>query len=189
VLETGVVRPVGATKDREIDVRIIAATHRNLAQAVKDGKFREDLLYRLDVVPIVLPPLRDRREDIPELVERFLEQMRARYPDSPVRRISGAAMARLCSHDWPGNVRELAHVLERIVLLVRAAEIAAEDLPESVQASPAKAPAAFHGEVIPIRELEQRYAAWALAQTGGHRAKTAELLGVDPKTLRKWLGE
>jgi two-component system response regulator HydG len=191
VLETGTVRPLGATKEREVDVRIITATHRNLDQAVRDGRFREDLLYRLDVVSIVLPPLRDRREDIPELVERLLEQLRARYPDSPVRRISAGALEQLARHDWPGNVRELAHALERLVLLARSADVAPEDLPDTTRGGGTRAGArlTFGGPIVPIRELEQQYAAWALAQNGGHRTRTAERLGVDPKTLRKWLGE
>jgi two-component system response regulator HydG len=189
VLETGSVRPLGSTKAREVDVRIIAATHRNLDQAVREGRFREDLLYRLDVVSIVIPPLRDRREDIPELVERLLEQIRARYPDSPVRRLSPAALEQLARHDWPGNVRELAHTLERTVLLARSAEVGVDELPEATRGGKAPARLGFSGPIVPIRELEQQYAAWALAQTGGHRTKTAERLGVDPKTLRKWLGE
>ena len=121
VLESGVVRPVGASKTRSVDVRIVAATHRNLPQAVAEGTFREDLLYRLDVVAIVIPALRDRREDIPALVEHFLEDARRRYPQSPVRRLSAEAARRPASRRaWPGNVRELANVVERLVLFGRA---------------------------------------------------------------------
>jgi two-component system response regulator HydG len=191
-LESGVVRPVGATKSRPVDVRVIAATHRDLSRAVADGKFREDLLYRLDVVAIVIPALRDRREDIPALVEHFLEEARARYPQSPVRRLSAEALASLGRRSWPGNVRELANVVEKVVLFGRAEEVGAEELPP--EARPALgggdgAPAEFHGDIVPMRELERRYAVWAVGQTGGHRGKAAEQLGVDPKTLRKWLGE
>jgi two-component system response regulator HydG len=189
VLESGTVRPVGSTKQVEVDVRIIAATHRNLGQWVRDGKFRQDLLYRLDVVPIVLPSLRDRRDDIPELLEHFLEDSRRRYPQSPVRGFSPEAIAHLRGHRWPGNVRELAHTVERVVLLAQGAEVRLDDLRDLVDAREPAAGLEFHGELIPLRELERRYAAWALAQTGGHRGKTAERLGVDPKTLRKWLGD
>jgi two-component system response regulator HydG len=189
VLESGTVRAVGATKPREVDVRIIAATHRNLPDAVRDGKFREDLLYRLDVLSVVVPSLRDRREDIPDLVEHFLGQARERYPQSPVRRFSAEALNELRRYRWPGNVRELAHTVEKVVLLSQNADVAAVDLPETVRGIEHPEPFAFGGEILPLRDLERRYAAWALAQTGGHRGKAAEKLGVDPKTLRKWLGD
>jgi two-component system response regulator HydG len=189
VLESGTVRPVGSARQVEVDVRIIAATHRNLGQWVREGRFRQDLLYRLDVVPIVLPSLRDRREDIPELLEHFLEESRRRYPHSPVRGFSADAIAQLRGHRWPGNVRELAHAVERLVLLARTAEVRPDDLRDLVADREPHSTFEFHGDLIPLRELERRYAAWALAQTGGHRGKTAERLGVDPKTLRKWLGD
>jgi two-component system response regulator HydG len=189
VLESGTVRAVGATREREVDVRIIAATHRDLAQAVRERRFREDLLYRLDVVSIVVPALRDRRDDIPALLDHFLAVVRARYPQSPVRAFSAEALRALTRHRWPGNVRELAHTVEKLVLLGADAEIAARDLPEAVTGGDRAEPFEFRGEIIPLREIERRYAIWALAQTGGHRGKTAEKLGVDPKTLRKWLGE
>ena len=188
MLESGVVRPVGATKPRAIDVRVIAATHRDLPRAVADGRFREDLLYRLDVVAIVIPALRDRREDIPALVEHFLEGARARYPQSPVRRLSVEALAGLRRRAWPGNVRELANVVEKLVLFGRAEEIAIDELPPEARPNPSEdEPAEFRGGIVPMRDLERRYAVWAVAQTGGHRGKAAEQLGVDPKTLRKWL--
>jgi two-component system response regulator HydG len=192
VLESGTVRPVGSTREREIEVRIVAATNRNLTQAVREGRFREDLLYRLDVVSIVLPALRDRREDIPELLAHFLEQARGRYPQSPVRAFSAEARAALQERRWPGNVRELAHAVERLVLLARTPEVSTADLPEAVardDGGDRSDELEFRGDIVPVRELERRYAAWALAQTGGHRGKTAERLGVDPKTLRKWLDD
>ena len=190
VLESGTVRSVGSTKEREIDVRIIAATHRNLLQGAREGRFREDLLYRLDVVSIVLPALRDHREDIPTLLDHFLSECRAKYPQSEVRDFSPEAVDRLVRHRWPGNVRELAHLVEQLVLLGRGAVIAASDLPAAINAgTDAEDTFEFRGEVKPMTEIERLYAAWALAQTGGHRAQTAEKLGVDPKTLRKWLEE
>jgi two-component system response regulator HydG len=105
VLESGEVRPVGGAKVRQVDVRIIAATHRDLPAAVREQKFREDLMYRLDVVSIVIPPLRERAEDIPELVDHFLALVRAKYPHSPIRRFSGEALSALRRSRFPGNVR------------------------------------------------------------------------------------
>jgi two-component system response regulator HydG len=186
VLEAGMVRPVGASKEHPVDVRIIAATHRDLRQRAQDGTFRSDLLYRLDVVAFELPALRHRREDIPELALHFLERARKKYPDSPVQGISGEVMALLLEHPWPGNVRELAHTLERMVVLGKSPQASREDLPPSFT-SPAGAPKAMFEGVMPIRELQRRYAAWALEQLGGHKGRTAERLDVDAKTLAKWL--
>jgi two-component system response regulator HydG len=189
VLESGTVRPVGATKPRPIDVRIIAATHQDLNRVVREGAFREDLRYRLDVVSVVVPPLRERREDIPELLAFFLSEVRRRYPSSPVRGFSREALATLCAYRWPGNVRELAHLVERVALLCERPEVQDEDLPEEIRRADGPAIVEFRGDILPIRELERRYAGWAIGQTGGHRGKAAEKLGIDPKTLRKWLGE
>ena len=136
VLESGCVRAVGASKERPVDVRVLAATHRDLRERVQAGAFREDLLYRLDVVTIEIPALRHRREDVPLLVERFLAEARAKHQRSPVEAIAPEAMARLLDYSWPGNVRELAHVIERVVLLGRAAQVHADDLPPSVSNAP-----------------------------------------------------
>jgi two-component system response regulator HydG len=189
VIERLRIRAVGGTQERAVDVRIIAATHRDLAERVRAGAFREDLRYRLDLVPIELPPLRRRREDLPLLAEHFLREARARHPSSPVVRLGRDALDRMMAHDWPGNVRELAHAIERMVLLGRSAELGAADLPPAVRSAPAPTAPTFTGRVIPIRELQRRYAAWALDQLGGHRTRTAELLDVDLKTLAKWLSE
>jgi two-component system response regulator HydG len=188
VLETGSVRAVGSGTQRAIDVRVIAATHRDLRERARAGAFREDLLYRLDVVTIEIPALRHRREDIPMLAERFLADSKTRHPASPVERFAPDAMARLLDYAWPGNVRELAHAVERVVLLGREAEVHASDLPAAtVQAPAAGLPAGLEGAVLPIREVQRRYAAWALERLGGHKARTAEALDVDTKTLAKWL--
>jgi len=187
-IESGRVRPVGAARDREVDVRIVAATHRNLTQRVREGTFREDLMYRLDVVSLTVPPLRDRREDIRELTEHFLTDARARNPQSPLRRISPQAFAVLERYRWPGNVRELAHVVEKLVLFSAEEVARVEDIPDAVRNGDAETSgAAFQGEIVPLRELERRYTAWAVGQTGGHRGKAAEKLEIDPKTLRKLL--
>jgi two-component system response regulator HydG len=166
----------------------VAATHRDLAERVAAGAFREDLRYRLDVVSIDLPPLRHRRDDIPLLVEHFLREAKARHPGSPAERIAPAAATRLLDYPWPGNVRELGHAVERMVILARAAELGPTDLPPSILAGKPQS-ATFEGGVMPVRELQRRYAAWALDQCGGHRTRTAERLGIDAKTLAKWLSE
>jgi two-component system response regulator HydG len=187
VLEQNVIRPIGSERERRIDVRIIAATHRDLPVAVRQGQFREDLLYRLDVVSVRVPALRNRREDLPDLAARFLEQARARYPRSPVERFGAEALELLGGYGWPGNVRELAHTIEKAVLLGNGPEIVAKDLPEVVRQGQSSDGMVFQGEVIPIRKLQRKYAAWALARFGGHRGRTTESLGIDAKTLNKWL--
>jgi transcriptional regulator with GAF, ATPase, and Fis domain len=185
VLESRTVRPVGASRERPVDFRLVAATHRDLRERVAQGAFRADLLYRLEVVPLHVPPLRERPDDLPPLVEHFLAEACAGHPGSPVRRLSPEVMARLLDFDWPGNVRELQHLLTRLVVLGRSAEVTASELPATL--APRAAAAGFGGEVVPIRELQARYAAWALTRFGGHRTRTAEALGVDLKTLAKWL--
>jgi len=189
VLESRTVRPVGASRERAVDVRVVAATHRDLRQRVRAGSFREDLLYRIDVVPIHLPPLRDRAEDIPLLVEGFLASARARHPGSAVERFSPDAMACLLDYGWPGNVRELAHLVERVVLLGNGPEVAASQLPAPVREGKGAAPWREAGDILPVREVQRRYAQWALGRCGGRRGPTAERLGIDPKTLAKWLGD
>jgi two-component system response regulator HydG len=188
-IESARVRPVGANKDREVDVRIVAATHRNLAQRVREGTFREDLMYRLDVVSLTVPPLRDRPEDIRELVEHFLADAQARNPRSPLKRISPEAFDLLRRYRWPGNVRELAHVVEKLVLFAEGEAARVEELPDPVRKGESADSAVFQGDIVPLRELERRYTAWAVGQTGGHRSKAAEKLEIDPKTLRKLLEE
>jgi two-component system response regulator HydG len=189
VLEEGVVRPVGANRPHKVNVRILAATHCDLREAVKAGKFREDLYYRLDVISVSLPALRNRREDIPLLVAHFLRELRSRHPQSPVRRVSREALQRLVEYDWPGNVRELSHVLERVVVLGRSEEVGVADLPGSMGRAGSGPSFDLGGEILPIRTVQRRYAAWVLSQLGGHRGQAAEKLGVDVKTLYNWLSE
>jgi two-component system, NtrC family, response regulator HydG len=186
VLERGVVRAVGANREQSVDVRVIAATHRDLRERVAAGAFRADLLYRIEVVTIDLPPLRHRRDDLPALVEHFVAEARARHPRSVVERVAPEAMARLLEDPWPGNVRELEHRVERLVLLGRSSEIAPGDLP-AVHPVKADADLAFSGEVLPLREVQRRYVAWAFEVLGGRKVETAEKLGVDLKTLGRWL--
>ncbi len=189
VIESGAVRAVGSDRERQVHVRILAATHRDLRERARAGAFREDLLYRLDVVAIEIPALRHRRADIPLLVEHLLAEAKAKHLRSPVEGFAQDAMTKLMDHPWPGNVRELAHAIERVVLLGRGSEVAVGDLPSSVaNAPPPGLPDVIVGPVLPIREVQRRYAAWALETLGGHKARTAEALDVDKKTLAKWLG-
>ena len=189
VLESGSVRPVGATRERAVSTRIIAATNRDLKDAVRAGAFREDLLYRLDGVTLSLPALRHHREDIPAILGHFLALARERHPNSPMRGFTVGALKLLLTYYWPGNVRELAHTVERAVLLARKEEAGPEDLPTEIERGGHPSDLEFRGGVIPFRELQRRYAAWALAQFGGQRGRTADQLGVDGKTLAKWLSD
>ena len=189
VLESDTVRPIGDTKERRVDVRIVAATHRDLHARVATGEFREDLLYRLDVVTIELPPLRHRREDLPELIAHFLALGRAKHPRSPVERIAPDALEAMIDHSWPGNVRELGHVVERVIVLGRTPEATLADLPPTVRPQAGSERSPFTGSVLPIREIQRRYAAWAFQQLEGRRGVTAEKLGIDDKTLAKWLAD
>jgi two-component system response regulator HydG len=189
VLETGELRRVGSNREYQVDVRVVAATHRDLRARVESGSFREDLLYRLDVVAIEIPPLREHLSDLPRLIEHFLALTRARNPKSQLVRIAPAALDVLTAYSWPGNVRELEHLLERLAVLCRSETATLEDLPAHI-VSRATAPSVldFGDTVLPIRELQRRYASWALERLGGAKMATCEALGIDSKTLSKWLG-
>jgi two-component system response regulator HydG len=187
VIESGRVRALGAAREREVDVRIVTATHRDLRALVAAERFRQDLLYRLEGVVIEVPPLRQRRDDIPMLAERFLAEARAHHPRAVAERFSPAALRVLVEYGWPGNVRELEHAVGRAVLLASTSELQPSDLPSSVRAEPVRGPSDFGDAVIPIRELQRRYAAWALERLGGRKMATCEKLGIDAKTLAKWL--
>jgi two-component system response regulator HydG len=186
VIERNVVRPLGSDSERPVDARIIAATHRDLRERVTAGAFRQDLLYRLEVVVMEIPALRHRREDLPLLIGRFLAASQSRHPSSPLKRFSKDALERLMAHDWPGNVRELENVIERVVLLGQNEEADASDLPNTVGA-PSTGTMAFGGPIIPMREMQRRYAAYAYEKLGATKAQTAELLNIDVKTLSKLL--
>ena len=188
VLEGGCVRPVGSNRERKVDVRILAATHRDLRDMVARQQFREDLLYRLDVVSIEIPPLRQRRDDILPLVNYFLKTFRAKFPLSQVEAFAPAALARLMDYPWPGNLRELSHVVQRVVVLGRHRLAELEELPPGLSQASPEAPDACSA-VIPARLLQHRYAVWALDRLGGNKSRTAEHLGIDIKTLSRWLQE
>jgi DNA-binding NtrC family response regulator len=178
VLEDRRFARVGDTQTIEVDVRIIAATNRDLKKAVSEGRFREDLYYRLNVVPIQLVPLRDRREDIPLLVDDLLERLAAeqgRRADG----VSADAMARLVAHDWPGNIRELRNVLERALVVATAPILQVGDFPF------AEEPTAELDRVGPLslEEVERRHIANVLRHTDGNISQTARILGIDRVTL------
>lgn len=188
VIERQAVRALGATRERPIDVRIVAATHRDLRARAAAGLFRDDLLYRIEGVAIDIPPLRQRRDDIPDLVARFLVEARAHNPRAVVERFSSEAVALLLDYSWPGNVRELEHVVTRSVLLGRTAVAGPADLP-AVLTTPRRGSQRidFGDDILPVRELQRRYAAWALDRLEGRKMLACEKLGIDAKTLTKWL--
>lgn len=183
VIQERKVRAIGETQDREIDVRIIAATHKDLKTAIKNGSFREDLYYRLAVIPIVIPPLRHRREDIPLLAEHFLAKYSAANR-SPVKGFSKDAMARLISMPWEGNVRELENVIERTVVLARGETIDVGDLPGVGQGDVESFFATSQSGTLPtLEDIEKRYIKFVLEKTGGRKEKAAQILGVNRRTL------
>ena len=176
---------VGGTKPISVDVRIIAATNRDLEGAVREGRFREDLYHRLNVVPITLPPLRDRRDDIPGLAQHFLDRF-SRETKKRFTEIAPDAMERLTQYAWPGNVRELGNVIERAVVLGRPPRIAREDLPPRVTAgTPERAAPPSYPEAVNAYRRELITA--ALARSGGNRAAAATALGVHRTHLLRLL--
>ncbi len=185
-LETGMFFRVGSTRSRTVDVRIVAATNRDLAEAMKTGEFRQDLYYRINTITVTLPPLRERPEDIALLAHYFVES-NAAYG---AKRLSPTALAALEAYRWPGNVRELLHAVERAVILSRGEEIQPTDLPPEVLGSAAPAPtASVAGGSVSLETMERHHIVATLRQVSGHRGKAAALLAIDPKTLyRKILG-
>jgi len=179
--------PVGATEPIAIDVRIIAATNRDLEHEVRRGAFRSDLYYRLNVITLHLPPLRERPGDIPLLAEHFLKGLAERNGGEPLR-LSEAAMERLQRYDWPGNVRELENALERAAVLTRGREIDVDALPARIVEPPPPALVADRPPVNPTLDLiERAYILWVLQAEGGNKARAAEVLGIDPSTLYRKL--
>jgi two-component system, NtrC family, response regulator HydG len=184
VLETGEVRSVGSDAARKTDVRIIAATHRDLPALVRDGRFRQDLFFRLNVLPISIPPLRERREDVSLLLDHFLRRSRERFARSPVRSFSPEATKVLLDYSWPGNVRELENLVDRCVITGQAAEIGAADIRAVLGDLGVDDPlAAARGELLSLHAVEQRYIAWVLERVGGNKTRAAEILEIDPSTL------
>jgi two-component system response regulator PilR (NtrC family) len=205
VLQERKFRRVGGTEEVDADIRIIAATNRDLSKMVAEGTFREDLFYRINVIPVRLPSLRERAEDIPLLAEHFVAKFAAQMKKD-VTGISGVAMARLTAYGWPGNVRELENAMERAVALERTPSILPESLPDSVRQTTASAvapaPATWAAtpeslsNVLPekgfdleqhVQHLEREYIAEALRRSGGVKVKAAELLGMSFRSFRYYM--
>ncbi len=184
-LQERVVRPVGADREIAIDVRLIAATNTDLSGAVEKRRFRADLFYRVNVIEVRLPPLRDRGRDVLLLARHFIEQL-AHKMGRPVAGLTAACATKLMAYAWPGNVRELANVIERAVALTRSSQIDVEDLPRHV-----RVPDAARGtllserpeELVPLEEIERRYIRRVLDATGGNKTLAAQILGVHRRTL------
>ena len=187
VLETMTITPVGGHEDRKVNVRVLAATSREIRRMVAEGTFREDLYYRLNVIPINLPPLRDRPDDIPILVEHFLKDIAA-SKGTPPRRISPEVMRRFQSYRWQGNVRELRNVLEQMMVLADGEFLTERDLPDQIAESAQTAP---NPSEIPtgltMDELEKLAITKALDQCAGNRTHAANRLGISVRTLQRKL--
>jgi DNA-binding NtrC family response regulator len=180
VLEDGHFRRVGGTQEFTANVRVIAATNKALEDEQKSGRFREDLYYRLNVVTFTLPLLRERREDIPELVEHFLTTRQV----GPVRfRLQPEAMKVLTRYDWPGNIRELANVLERAQILAQDHLITLDDLPDSLVDTLPAADAGGSGDPRHLRKVERRHVQAVLEQEKGNKVRTAKALGISRRAL------
>lgn len=186
VLQERKIKPVGDTQMKDIDVRIIAATHKDLKKSIQEGNFREDLYYRLSVIPIVVPPLRHRPDDIPLLCQYFLNKYCV-INNKLITGFSFEAMQKLMSLPWPGNVRELENLVERLVVLTPHSVIQPSDLP----ASDRKNPESFYGDAIQdsptLEQLEKRYIQAVIEKTGGKKEKTAQILGINRRTLYRKL--
>jgi DNA-binding NtrC family response regulator len=201
-LEEKAFKRVGGSVDIRVDVRVIAATNRDLEKLARSGAFREDLFYRLNVVPIDLPPLRERKEDIPDLVEHFLETFNREFKKNTLR-VTDEAMACLTRHDWPGNIRELRNVIERVMILEDREELDVTDLPEElvqragfgedddVAQDPAGADTAGAAALfrlpdagVSLRDVQFELVKQALERTGGNQTKAAQLLRITRDTLR-----
>ncbi len=187
VLQHREVIPVGATEAEPIDVRIIAATNRDLEEEIKRGTFRRDLFYRLNVITIHLPPLRTRVDDIPVLTESFLQRHAESAGGSP-KRLSDSALDTLMSYSWPGNVRELENAMERAIILTPGDVIGPEALPERVREREAEPLVADRAPGNPTLDaVERAYILWVLQSVQGNKTRAADVLGIDPSTLHRKL--
>jgi DNA-binding NtrC family response regulator len=189
VLEEGKIRPIGSEKETAVDVRVLAATNRDLETAVDEGRFRKDLYYRVDVIQVVLPPLRARGTDALLLAQHFIELCAARAKKR-VEGLAEGAAERLLAYNWPGNVRELRNVIERAVALTRLDKITVEDLPEKIRdfrTSQVVIGGSDPGELVPLEEIDRKYILHVLECVGGNRTLAAKKLGLDRKTLYRKL--
>jgi transcriptional regulator with PAS, ATPase and Fis domain len=184
VLEDGTYRRVGGTTEVRADIRVVAATNISLEDAIKEGRFREDLYYRLNVLTVTLPPLRERREDIPELVEHFLTTRQL----GPTRyRIQPEALDALVRYDWPGNVRELANVLERAQILAEEHCITLDDLPDNIVENRLPSPDSHDGNPRHLYEAQRHHVLEVLKQEKGNKVHTARALGISRRALYRLL--
>jgi two-component system response regulator HydG len=180
--------PVGATEPTAVDVRIIAATNRDLEEEIRRGTFRSDLYYRLNVIALHLPPLRDRREDIPLLATYFLDKASKGKAATEEPSLSDESMQALMAYDWPGNVRELENALERAAVVAGPRVIQVQHLPERVVEAPTPALVSDRSLPNPAMEvIERAYIEWVLQAEGGNKSRAAEVLGIDPSTLYRKL--
>jgi DNA-binding NtrC family response regulator len=186
VLETFTVTPVGGAEDRKVNVRVIAATSRDLHQMVLNRSFREDLFYRLNVIPIPLPPLRDRPDDLVLLVDHFLREI-AEHKHTASKRVSPEVMRRMHTYRWPGNVRELRNTLEQMIVLAEGDLLTERDLPDQVLAGAQAAPAVEIPSGLTMEELEKLAIANALDECRGNRTHAADRLGISVRTLQRKL--
>ena len=187
VLQDGEVRPVGADTLRRVNVRVIAATNQDIELRVEAGRVRSDLYFRLNVIRIAVPALRERMEDLPDLIECFVARARRRNPGARARQFDPAVVARLAAHRWPGNVRELENVVERLVILaprdvIESAELESLGPPLDVGPSPWQV---AQQELWSLRRLEDAYIGWVIAQCGGNKTRAAEVLGIDVSTIHR----
>lgn len=181
VIQEKEIKPVGSERTIKVDVRIIAATNQDLKQSIAKKTFREDLYYRLNVVPVHIPPLRERKEDIPLLVNHFLKKYN-RKREVPITKVESETMKLLMSYDWPGNVRELENGIERALILEDGDALLPSCFPWLVEKRQMRVPVG-NGKIYSLEELEKKHIARVLGETKGHKGKTANLLGIDRKTL------
>jgi DNA-binding NtrC family response regulator len=181
VLEEGEVRPVGASRQIKVDNRVVAATNRDLERAVAEQRFRADLYYRLSVIVIRLPTLRERRDDIPLLIASFLKAACKRAGRQV--ELSSGALDVLLAYDWPGNVRQLENTVERIVLFSRGSVVGPDDVPAVLQNVRRDTPAGLFEDLPSLEELERRYLQHVLHAVGRNRTRAADVLGIDRRTL------
>ena len=186
VLQFGELRPVGSDTARRVDVRIVTATHRDLPKLIEAGRFREDLYFRIRVLPIVVPPLRERRGDIVSLARHFLEGAQRRTPTSPVVSLGPDAERILSSAAWPGNVRELESTMERLVVFGKAATVHAGDLYFLSRELPVVSQRTESTDLASLRDVSERHVAQILLATHGDKRRAAEILGIDLSTLYRW---
>ncbi len=190
-LEEGAIRPVGSDKELPVDVRVLTATNRDLETAVEEGRFRQDLFYRINVIQLAIPPLRARGTDVLLLAQHFLERFAAKS-NRQVTGLSEAAAERLLNYSWPGNVRELRNVIERAVALTGTDKLSVEDLPEKIRehrGSRMVLEGQDPDDMPSLEDVEQRYIRHVLEAASGNKTLAAKILGVDRKTLRRKLKE